>query len=874
MKKFKRTTAFLTAVAMTFSLFPTAVLASNEQGLEASSLHEDYISSEGLYPQYLTETDGVVGIDNLVGGYEASEYNEDDLIKSIGLTFTVDGITYQPLLSGDSYEPTNRVQVLRCDKEKIGDVIIPSTVENNGITYDVISVLAASFLNCNGVTSVTLPSSVKSIGNFAFQGCTNLKSINLPDGLESMGHQIFYKCPSLESVEIPDSVTSMGIGMFAECSGLKNVKLPKNDKLTEIPANTFQDCSSLTSIGSVDSEASVEIPETITTIGADAFLFSGLEGEITIPNGITTIGVEAFAGCTGITEVTIPSSVTTIDDKVFIECTALKNAEISDSVQTMGSGVFAKCTVLTDVILPSGLGTLGDYTFQNCHSLKSIDLPDNLTYIGEGAFLNSGLTSIILPDSLITISSNAFFNCKNLANISLSNKLQYIGDYAFTFAGLTDIDFPNSVIAIGYGAFESCENLESVAMPTGNDNLEQIGGERLFGDRVFSGCTALKQVDLSNTYIAIIGSAFFSGCINLEKVIIPDTVSVIGESAFNNCYSLTEIILPNNLEIIGVGAFCGCEGLTQITIPAKVSDIGYGAFYDCENLVDVTVKNETPPTLYGNENNIYDTFTDCSSELEIHIPVGTKAVYNETPWSNYNLKGSCYVSGTVTDESGNPIPNVLVNICDEFENEIVTEYTDLNGQYTTYDMALEDGNYIFKFSKEGYLEKTEVIIADGVNIVDADILLTKQPKIYTITSATNSIWGKGGVEGLEFICDGEYEKFIGVMVDGIAISSDYYTVKKGSTIVTLNASYLEMLNTGTHTLRVNFKDGYAETDFTVNEASANDSITNGTANGGSDISTVNETPQTGDKSFITLSFVLVGAAALSIVAFKRKRNTK
>lgn len=919
MQKFKRTAAFLTAVAMTFSLFPTAVLASNEQDLEAGSLTEDYIYSEGLYPQYLTEAEELVGTDVLVGGYEASGYSEDYYITQTTPsvpttnTFTVDGITYQMLLS-DNYIPTNRVQVLRCNKGKTGEVVVPDTVENNGATYEVISVGFASFLKCDSITSVTLPSSVKSIGDFAFQDCTNLKSINLSNGLESMGEQIFYNCGSLESVEIPDSVTSMGFAMFAECSGLKNVKLPKNDKLMEIPANTFQGCSSLTSIGSVDSGASVEIPENITSIGDSAFIYSGLDGKITIPDGITTIGKAAFAYCaviedsnedvivkSGITEIVIPDSVTTIGNMAFIDCAALKNAEIPDSVQTIGSGVFTNCTVLTDVILPSGLGTLGDYTFQNCHSLKSIDLPDNLTYIGEGAFLNSGLTSIILPDSLITISSKAFFNCKNLANISLSNKLQYIGDYAFTFAGLTDIDFPNSVIAIGYGAFESCESLESVAMPTGtNDNLEQIGGERLFGDRVFSGCTDLKQVDLSDTYITAISSDAFSGCISLEEIVIPDTVTIICSSAFNNCYSLTEIELPNNLKAIGLCAFYGCKGLTQITIPANVMYIGYGAFYDCTNLKDVTVQNENPPILEEDENNNCDIFTNCSSELEIHIPVGTKATYNETQWANYNLKGSCYISGTVTDELGNPIPNVAVTICDETENEMVTEYTDSNGQYTTYNMALEDGNYIFKFSKEGYTEKTEAITADGVNIEDANFVLSEY-KIYTVTEGAGSAYEKGSAEGLKFVCDADYTKFKEITVDGTVVDNSNYTTESGSTIITFKSSYLETLSVGTHTLRINYEDGYAETNFTINEASTNypstdgnetggdttnedsstnndatnnNSTTNSNANGGSNLSTTNETPKTGDNPFLTVSFALVGISFISLVAFKRNRRVK
>lgn len=797
MKKLKRTAAFITAVAITFSLFPTAALASNEQDLEAGSLTEDYIYSEGLSPQYLTEAEELVGTDVLVGGYEASGYSEDYYITQTTPsvpttnTFTVDDITYQMLLS-DNYIPTNRVQVLRCNKGKTGEVVVPDTVENNGVTYEVISVGFASFLGCDDITEVTIPSSVTTINSYAFCGCSSLKK-----------------------AWVPNSVTSMGEAVFAECSALNDVRLSAS--LTELPDYTFQDCDSIKSVG-------VYSGNTYTT------------SDVQLPNTMTTIGKGAFWCC-------------------------------------------------------------------NKQPENQYGQPEADEYVDTE---NYGLKNVVLPSNIKTIEDQAFFNCKYLTQIYLPDGLTSIGTYAFAMSGLTSIDFPDSVISIGYGAFESCGSLESVAMPTGtNDNLEQIGGERLFGDRVFSGCTALKKVDLSDTYITIISSDAFSGCISLEEIVIPNTVTVICGSAFHNCYSLTEINLPNNLESIGIYAFHKCKGLTQITIPAKVSYIGCGAFEDCTNLKDVTVQNENPPILEEGENNNCDTFTNCSSELEIHIPVGTKATYNETQWANYNLKGSCYISGTVTDELGNTIPNVAVTIYDETENEMVTEYTDSNGQYTTYNMALEDGNYIFKFSKESYTEKTEAITADGVNIEDANFVLSEY-KIYTVTEGAGSAYEKGSAEGLKFVCDADYTKFKEITVDGTVVDNSNYTTESGSTIITFKSSYLETLSVGTHALRINYEDGYAETNFTINEASTNDPSTDGNetggdttnedsftnndatnnnstnsnpttnsnANVGSNLSTTNETPKTGDNPFLTVSFALVGISFISLVAFKRNRRVK
>lgn len=902
MQKFKRTVAFLTAVAMTFSLFPTAVLASNEQGLEASSLTEDYIYSEGLSSQYLTasesliETEGFVEADGLVGGYEASEYSEDYYITQTTLSeptidsFKVEPITYK-IASDDS------VQILNCAKDVEGEIIIPETVTNEetGKTYNVVGVgkgafslcksiekielpsslefiEGAAFLGCDDITEITLPENVTSIGSFAFQGCKELEKITLPKNLESMGEQIFYNCGSLASVEIPDSVTSMGIGMFAECRGLTKVKLPENNVLTEIPANTFQGCSSLTSIGSVDSDASVEIPDSVTTIG----------------------------------------------DVAFFGCTSLKKAWIPDSVTSMGKGVFAECSALNDVRLSASLTKLPDNTFQDCDSIKSVgyynvdnpsenvdnpseyivadvQLPNTMTTIGQGAFWccnkqpedqdgqpevdgyvdteNYGLESVVLPENIQKIDSHAFFNCKYLTQIDLSNGLTSIGTYAFAVSGLTELKLPDGIKTIGSSAFESCEKLQTVNFPNSITNI---------GKSAFRGCFDLTSANLSQTNITLIAQQMFSGCIRLEEVILPDTVTQIYVAAFENCKNLEEIVLP-----------------------ANVTKIGTFAFSECTNLKDVTIKNNIPPTLYQDANQD-QTFSNCSSELEIHIPVNTKADYQESMWNIYNLKGSCYISGTVTDESGNPIPNVSVTICDETENEMVTEYTDSNGQYTTYNMALEDGNYTFKFSKEGYTEKTEVITADGVNIEDANFVLSEY-KIYTVTEGAGSAYEKGSAEGLKFVCDADYTKFKEITVDGTVVDNSNYTTESGSTIITFKSSYLETLNSGTHTLSVNFEDGYAETNFTINEASTNDPSTDGnetggdttngdsstnndatnnnnstnsnpttdiTVNGDSNLSIANETPQTGDNSLITLCFVFIGAAILSVVAFKRKGNTK
>ena len=150
-----------------------------------------------------------------------------------------------------------------------------------------------AFSGCSYLTSVVIPNSVKSIGNWAFYACINLTSIEIPNSVTSIGGLAFYNCKGLTSVTIPNSVTSIGDAAFEECYRLTSVKIPNS--VTSIGGEAFSYCSGLTS---------VEIPNSVTSIGYYAFYgCSGLTS-VEIPNSVTSIGYYAFYGCSGLTSVT------------------------------------------------------------------------------------------------------------------------------------------------------------------------------------------------------------------------------------------------------------------------------------------------------------------------------------------------------------------------------------------------------------------------------------------------------------------------------------------------------------------------------------------------------------------------------------------
>ena len=194
-------------------------------------------------------------------------------------------------------------------------------------------------LGCSAqATSVTIPDSVTSIGDYAFEDCTSLTSVIIPNSVTSIGYDAFYNCTSLTSVTIPNSVTSIGDYAFYGCTSLTSATIPNS--VTSIGYSTFGHCSSLTSV--------------------------------TIPNSVTSIGSYAFNECTSLTSVTIPDSVTSIGDSAFSYCTSLTSVTISDSVTSIGEWAFSYCTSLTSVTIPESVTSIGSAAFDGCTSLTTI----------------------------------------------------------------------------------------------------------------------------------------------------------------------------------------------------------------------------------------------------------------------------------------------------------------------------------------------------------------------------------------------------------------------------------------------------------------------------------------------------------------------
>ena len=276
-------------------------------------------------------------------------------------------VTYELPFEGDNYKG-------------LATANIPASVTYEGTTYSVTSIGDDAFYECSSLTSVTIPNSVTSIGKYAFEGCTGLTSVT-----------------------IGNSVTSIGVGAFNGCRNITSVVWNAKN------CNGWNFGSQVTSF--IFGNEVEEIPNNIC-LGMNKLT------SIEIPNSVTSIGFSAFRECTGLTSMTIPNSVTSIGDWAFWGCSSLTSVTIPNSVTSIGAYAFRGCSSLTSVTIPNSVTSIGDGTFRDCSSLTSVTIGNSVTSIGYEAFYGcSGLTSVTIPNSVTSIEIYAFEGCTGLTAI-------------------------------------------------------------------------------------------------------------------------------------------------------------------------------------------------------------------------------------------------------------------------------------------------------------------------------------------------------------------------------------------------------------------------------------------------------------------------
>lgn len=283
-----------------------------------------------------------------------------------------------------------------------GDLIIPDTIMINGNSYPVTGIDEYAFYECGGLTSVTLPVTVTSIGSAAFCFCTGLTSVIIPSSVTTIGNAAF---AYVINVIYSGTATGGPWGAFVLNGFIENDFV-------------FSDTAKTVLVKYYGNDSVINIPNTVSNIGHDAF--SGNTGiqSVMIPSSVTDIDYYAFSGCSNLLSINIPNSVTSIEYGAFRDCGGLTLVTIGNSVSYLGQGVFWGCIGLTSIALPGSLTSTGTHTFYNCSNLSSVSLPNTINSIDSCAFYGcTNLASIEIPSAVTYIGNNAFEGCSGLTTI-------------------------------------------------------------------------------------------------------------------------------------------------------------------------------------------------------------------------------------------------------------------------------------------------------------------------------------------------------------------------------------------------------------------------------------------------------------------------
>ena len=448
------------------------------------------------------------------------------------------------------------------------EITIPKSLEEAGREYGFGMYDYGPFCGCTNLKTVKLEKGLTQIAGNLFMRCYGLEDIDIPDTVTTIGENAFKLCTSIRSVTIPDTVTYIGSQCFESDKELVNVKLSSNIKRME--SGAFGNCTSLTEI---------TIPKSLEEAGReygfgmyDYGPFCGCTNlkTVKLEKGLTQIAGNLFMRCYGLENIDIPDTVTTIGENAFKLCTSLENVKMYNSIDEINGRAFAGCTSLKSVSLPDSITGMGTEIFSGCTSLSSVKLPNKRVNIMSSTFEGcTSLTEITLPDTVTTIQDHAFKNCTALKTINWSKSITDIQSYAFENCdALTKLAIPNTVTNIGEGAFYECGGLSAIAVPNSVKTL---------GSRAFENCDDLAKVSISDS-VTSMGEKAFYDCDALTDVKLGTGITQIPTSCFEHCDVLPSVVLPYRISKVGDNAFKNCVALTEITIPRATTSISTSAF--------------------------------------------------------------------------------------------------------------------------------------------------------------------------------------------------------------------------------------------------------------------------------------------------------
>ena len=483
-----------------------------------------------------------------------------------------------------------------------GDVVVPDGVTriNDGAFYSALTINKKEQIAGSLITGITIPSSVKEIGDFAFCMNEHLKKVEFNSGLKSIGEQAFAGCLELETLDLPATVSWVAGGAFYKCGNLTTVDLTKTS-LTDMTAYCFGDCTKLKSI---------ELPKTVSSIWRVAFSGCTSLTEIKLSEAVTEIGKQAFSGCTSLTEIKLPEAVTEIGENAFedgitfyvvagsvMEAYMKKNNLPYKTYEIKKQEPSTEPTTEPSTTKPS---TTKPSTTEPSTTKPSIPAKPSTT---KPSTTKPSTTKPSTPKPSTTKKPSA----KSLIGKTVKRrKLQY------KILSTTSVSVKKPVK----------KTYKEIVIPKTIKYFGRTYKVIRIEDQAFKGCKQLKTVEIGSK-VKKIGNSAFRDCPKLVNVVIGSNVTSIGNHAFRGCKKLKEIEIANHVKTIGESAFRDCTALTYITFGTRVETIGKSAFQNDKKIKEIEIKTKRLRKI-GKK-----ALRNTKKGKIIHVPVGKGEAYKK-----------------------------------------------------------------------------------------------------------------------------------------------------------------------------------------------------------------------------------------------------
>lgn len=526
-----------------------------------------------------------------------------------------------------------------------------------------------AFGNCDSLSSIKIPDSVTVIGEFAFYCCTSLAEITIPDSVTEIGRGAFSEC-GLTSVRLPSGLKSIERGLFAWCESLMSIDIPFG--ITSIGDYAFSGCTALKNL---------VIPSSVTSVGENMFYLDeqnslpvavcypkGLldhlldhDASITTavsyvinPDGTAALTLEKQPKGTQLKDISIPgvimgNMVTSVTDPAGADITGLVALEVpftiegqpSDISMEYGNAAGAKLTV--EAKKTTGTEQIAYQWYENDTAVsgaaaESYELPRNQkagTYIyycevtSGGYRIKTEKATVSVAKKKITVQADSVTRMKNTNNpvftytvpagalvegdttegweVTLTTtavKSSPAGKYPITgtvTAENYDVTVKQGVLTVAKGApakgaaIQDSKNkavYEVVKAGSQDGKTGTVTYKKPVKKTSTVTVPATIKADGITYRVEGIAKNAFKNNKKLTKITIGKNVAAIGASAFYNCTKLKTVTMGGGITTIGDKAFYKCKAVTKITIPAKVTKIGKQAFYGCTKLKTITVKTK------------------------------------------------------------------------------------------------------------------------------------------------------------------------------------------------------------------------------------------------------------------------------------------